>query len=191
MAEIGVRERMLVKDVMSSPVITVNEDASVNEVSRLMEQHKIGCIIVTSKDGKPLGMITERDLVIRVLVKNAQPSKITAKEVMTLPLITVDPDETISEAARRMSQLNIRRLGIMYKGNLIGIVSSKDILAVTPELIEIIQERARIEGVAEEEVQHPPLAGYCDQCGRWSDTIKEVEGTFLCEECRIELEVEY
>ena len=191
MAEIGRRERMLVKDVMSSPTITVDENTSVNEIARLMEQNKIGCIIVTSKDGKPLGMITEKDLVIRVLAKNAQPSKITAKKVMTSPLITIDPDETISEAARRMSRLNIRRLAIMYKGNLVGIVSSKDILAVTPELIEIIQERARIEGFVEEEVQHPPLAGYCDQCGRWSDTLKEVEGNFLCEECRIEVEVEY
>jgi len=191
MAEIGVRERMLVKDVMSSPAITANENASVNEVARLMEQHKIGCIIVTSRDGKPLGMITERDLVVRVLVKNAQTSKIVASMVMTSPLITIDLDETISEAARRMSQLDIRRLAVIYKGNLIGIISSKDILAVTPELIEIIQEKARIEGITEEEIQRSPLAGYCDHCGRWSDTLKEIEGSFLCKECQIEFEVEY
>ncbi len=189
MAEMGMRERMLIKDVMSSPVITVNEDASVNEVARLMEQYKVGCIIVTGRDNKPVGMITERDLVIRVLAKKADPSKTTANEVMTSPLITIDPDGTISEAARRMSQLNIRRLGIVYKGNLVGIISSKDILAVTPELIDIIQERARIE-VAEEEFQQHPSAGYCDQCGRWSDTLREVEGNFICEECRIDLKDE-
>jgi CBS domain-containing protein len=190
-AEIGVRERMLVKDVMSSPAITANEDTSINKVARLMEQYKIGCIIVTSKDGKPLGMITERDLVVRVLVKNAQTSKITAKMVMTSPLITIDLDETISEAARRMSQLDIRRFAIIYRGNLVGIISSKDILAVTPELIEIMQEKARIEGFVEEEIQRSPLAGYCDQCGRWSGTLKETEGSFLCKECQIEFEVEY
>ena len=191
MAEMGVRERMLVKDVMSSPVITLDENASVNAVARLIEQHKIGCVIVTGNDGKPLGLITERDLVIRVLVKNGKPSKILAKEVMTSPLFTIDPDVTISEAARRMSQLNIRRLGIMYKGNLVGIVSSKDILAVTPELIEIIQERARIEGPADEELHNPPLAGYCDQCGAWSDTLTEVGGNFLCKDCQIDLNAEY
>ena len=191
MAEIIVRERMLVKDVMSSPAITANEDTSINKVARLMEQYKIGCIIVTSKDGKPLGMITERDLVLRVLVKNAQTSKITAKMVMTSPLITIDLDETISEAARRMSQLDIRRFAIIYRGNLVRIISSKDILAVTPELIEIMQEKARIEGFVEEGIQRSPLAGYCDQCGRWSDTLKETEGSFLCKECQIELEVEY
>lgn len=195
MAEIGIRERMLVKDVMSSPVFTVEENASVKKVAQLMAEHKVGCIIVTSKEGNPLGIITESDLVVRVLAKNTLQSKLTAGVVMTAPLITVDSDETLSEAARRMSRLNIRRLGVMYKGRLVGLLSSKDILAVTPELIEIIQEKAKIgkATAAEEEVpEQTPLAGYCDQCGQWSDTLEEIEGDFLCEDCRSELkEAEY
>ncbi|MDH5437851.1 MAG: CBS domain-containing protein [Candidatus Bathyarchaeota archaeon] len=193
MAEMGIRARMFVKDIMTSPVITIDEDASVNEAAQLMDTNKVGCIIVTSKKGKPLGIITERDLVTRVLAKNAIPSKLAVREVMTSPLITVDPDETLSETARRMSRLNIRRLGVIYKGNLLGLVSSKDILAITPELIEIIQEKARIEGGTEvkEAAWHPPLAGYCDQCGQWSDDLQEVEGDFLCENCRTELRAEY
>jgi len=193
MAEIGIRTRMLVKDVMSSPVITVDENATVDKAAQLMADGHIGGILVTSKEGKPLGIITETDFVTRVLAKNIQPSKLTAKEVMTSPLITIDPDETLSEAARRMSQLNIRRLGVMYKGDLIGIISSKDILDIMPELIEIIQEKARIEGrtVAEEAPESAPLAGYCDHCGRWSDDLAEVEGNLLCEECQIELKSEY
>ncbi len=190
MAEMGLRTRMLVKDVMTSPVITIEEDDSVNKAAQLMEHHNVGCIIVTSKQGKPLGIITERDLVARVLAKNAQPSKLTAKQVMTSPLITVDPDETLSEAARRMSRLNIRRLGVMYKGNLVGVISSKDILAITPELIETIQEKARIQGEVEAQ-EAQPLAGYCDQCGRWSDALSEVEGNFVCEECEAEFRAEY
>jgi len=193
MAEIGLRTRMLVKDVMSSPVITVDENTTVNKAAQLMADSRIGCIVVTNKEGKPLGIITESDFVTRVLAKNIQPSKLTAKEVMTSPLITIDPDETLTETARRMSQLNIRRLGVTYKGNLVGIISSKDILAITPELLEIIQEKARIErGTAVEEgSESSPLAGYCEQCGRWSDGLTEVEGNFLCEECRIELKGEY
>ena len=186
------RTRVLVKDIMSSPVITIDENASIREVAQLMGQHNIECIIVTGRSGKPLGIITEKDLVAGVLAKDVVPSKLNAKEVMTSPLITVDPDETLSGAARRMSRLNIRRLGVMYKGNLVGIVSSRDILAITPELIEIIRERARIEvATVEEAPEHPPLAGYCDQCGQWSDTLREAEGNFLCEECRIERETEY
>lgn len=191
MAEIGIRERMMVKDVMSSPVFTVNENASIKKVAQLMGKQNVGCIVVTSKEDNPLGIITESDLVVRVLAKNTLPSDLTAGEVMTAPMIAVDPDETLSEAARRMSRLNIRRLGVIYKGRLVGLVSSKDILAVTPELIEIIQERAKIgkAAAAEEEVpEQAPLAGYCDGCGQWSDTLKENEGDFLCEDCRSELE---
>ena len=185
-AELGIRSRMLVKDVMSSPVITVYEDETAHKVARMMEDHNIGCVIVKTREDRPIGIITERDLVVRVMAKNTRPSEITAKEIMTAPLITIDPEETVSEAARRMSRLNIRRLGVMYKGNLVGVVSSKDILAVTPELIEIMQERARIEE-AEGPMENPPSAGYCDNCGNWSDNLEEVEGNFLCEECRLEL----
>ena len=190
MAEIGLRTKMLVKDVMSSPVITVDEGATVHRAAQLMADSNVGCIVVASKEEKPLGIITERDFVTRVLAKNIQPSKLTAKEVMTSPLITVDPDESLSEVARRMSQLDVRRLGVMYKGNLVGVVSSKDILAITPELLEIIQEKTRIEKetVMEEGSESVPLAGYCEQCGGWSDELAEIEGSFLCEECRIEFE---
>jgi CBS domain-containing protein len=192
MAEIGIRERMLVKDIMSSPVITIDEDKTIDKAARLMATHNIGCIVVIGKQGKPLGVITERDLVVRVLAGNNQPTKLVAKEVMTSPLITVDPDEPLSEAARRMSRINVRRLGVMYKGNLVGLISSKDILGVTPELFEIIQEKARIEGGKATEVisESPSLAGYCDRCGGWSDTLEEVEGNFLCEDCKEELKGE-
>jgi CBS domain-containing protein len=193
MAEMGLRSKMLVKDVMSSPVITIEEEAPTNKAAELMEKHGLGCVIVTSSDGKPLGIITERDLIVRVVAKNLKPDSLKAKEVMTSPLITIEPDETINEAARRMSRLDIRRLGVIYKGKLIGLISSKDILAVMPELVEIIQERALIEGenrAQEVEEEPAPLAGYCDRCRGWSDSLKEVNGEFLCEDCRVELEEE-
>ena len=201
MAEIGLRPRLLVKDVMSSPVITVGENASVRKASQLMANNEIGCVIVVTKKAKPTGIITTTDLVKRVLAKNVQPSKLRVKEVMTSPLITIGPEETLTETARRMSHLNIRRLGVVYKGNLVGIISSKGILAVTPELIETIQEKARLEREneieevaslesAEEIEEVSPVAGYCEQCGSWAEELNEVEGTFLCEECKIGFESE-
>jgi len=193
MAEIGLRSKMLVKDVMSSPVITIKEDAPANRVAELMDKEDLGCIIVTNGEGKPLGIITERDLVVRVLAKNVKPDSTKASEVMTSPLITIEPDATISDAARRMSRLNIRRLGVLYKGQITGLLSSKDVLAVMPELIEIIQERARIENESrapEEEEESAPLAGHCDRCGVWSDDLKQHNGEFLCEDCRVELQEE-
>jgi len=192
MADIGIRERLLVRDVMTSPVVTVKEDTSVYEVAQQMDKFNIGCVIVTKDEDKPVGIITERDIVLRVVEKNELPSKVKAKEIMSTPLNTIDPDMPLTEAARKMSKLNVRRLGVMYKGKLAGIITGKDILAVTPELIDIIQEKTRLESNmnTEELLETTPLAGYCDRCGRWSSELKEVEGNFLCGECRIELQEE-
>ena len=190
MAEIGLRLKMLVKDVMTSPAPTVKENVTVDKTAQLMRDGKLGSIVVTKKGGKAVGIITESDLVKRVLAKNLLPSKLTAKEVMTTPLITTEPDVTLIETARKMRKLDVRRMGVMYKGELMGIISSKDIVAITPELLENMQEKARIEiqnGVEEESLESNPSAGYCEQCGSWSENLDEIEGTFLCEDCQMEL----
>jgi len=191
MSEIGLRTKMLVRDIMSSPVVTMDENEASNLAASTMDQNDLGCVIVTNKAGKSIGIITERDLVVRVLAKNLKPDTVKAREIMTTPLVTIEPESTISEAARRMSRLDIRRLGVIYRGNLVGIITAKDVLGVMPELIEIIQEKSRIEGaVPNEEMEEAPLSGYCDRCNIYSDTLKESNGQNICEECRVELEQE-
>jgi CBS domain-containing protein len=193
MSEIGLRTKMLVKDVMSSPVFTVDEEEVANNAAAMMEKDDLGCVIVSNKAGKSIGIITERDLVIRVVAKNLMPDTMKAKDIMTTPLVTIEPDATISDAARRMTRLDIRRLGVMYKGNMVGIISSKDILGVMPELIEIMQERVRIEGAERSEdsgEEEAPLSGYCDRCNIYSENLKERDGQNICDDCRIELEQE-
>lgn len=185
MSGLDLRSRLLVKDVMSSPVITVSEETSVQEAAKLMKDNDVSCVIVSSKDGKPVGIITEKDIVFRVVAENIRPSEITAKEVMSTPLIAIDAEKTISEAAREMNRYDVRRLAVMYKGNLVGIITSEDILLVTPELIEILQEKAKI-SVGEEAEERLSLTGYCDYCGAWSDNLREVDGAFICEDCYLE-----
>ena len=110
MAEIGLRTKMLVRDVMSSPVVTMDEDETSNKAATNMDMHDLGAVIVTNKAGKSVGIITERDLVIRVIAKNLKPDTVKAKEIMTTPLVTVEPEATISDAARRMTRLDIREI---------------------------------------------------------------------------------
>ena len=188
------RTRMLVKDVMTSPVVTIAETAAANKVAELMLDNKVGCVIVVDKMGQAIGIVTERDLVARVLAKNLSPSGVKAKDFMTSPLVTVEPEANVTDAARMMSKQDIRRLGVLYKGKLVGIVSSKDILDVMPELLEIMQERTRIEGAggpeATDGAEETPLSGYCDRCGAYSENLKDVNGQSLCEDCRVEVEGE-
>ena len=178
-----------VEDVMSSPVTIVFEDDSVEHVAQLIAELNIGSVVVTNRTENPVGLITERDIVARVTAKNLLPSEIKAKEVMSSPLRTIEPDMDIKEAAKMMKKHSIRRLIVMDKGRMAGIISSRDIVAITPALIEIIIEKARINQEIPLETEVSSAAGYCDRCGQWYDTLVNVEGEFICEECNIELEV--
>ena len=200
MSERSTVERILVSEIMSRPVITVKENACVPEVALLMKERKVGCVVIINIDKKPVGIVTEKDLVTRVLAEitdenrvakllneTVKLNKLVARDIMSSPLITVTPDETINQAARKMRKHGIRRLCVMQEGNLLGIVSSKDILAVTPELLEIFQAKVQIlESEKDATADLPSLTGYCDQCGNWSPSLKEVNSEFLCEECQTE-----
>ena len=179
-----------VRDVMSSPVTTVFEDESVEHVAKLIAEQDIGSIVVTNGEGNPVGVITERDIASRVAAKNLLPRKVKAKDVMSSPLRTIEPSTDIKEAAEMMRKYGIRRLAVMDKGRMAGIISSRDIVAITPALIEIIVEKARITQSAPLVTESSSAAGYCDRCGQWSDTLVSTEGKFICEDCRIELESE-
>jgi CBS domain-containing protein len=188
-SDMGIRAKMLVKDVMSSPVVTLDEDGTADKVAKIMAKNGFGAVVINDAKGKAIGIITERDLVKRVIAKNSKPSTVKAKDIMTSPLATIEPDASVSEAARRMTRLDIRRLGVFYKGNLVGIVSSKDLLSVMPELIEIMQETNKIEcdPASQEEA---PISGYCDRCEAYSEGLKNVNGQNLCDDCRLEVEHE-
>ncbi len=86
---------------MSNPVITMDEDEASNKAAAKMDMNDVGAVIVTNKAGKSIGIITERDLVIRVLAKNLKPDTVKAKEIMTTPLVTIEPEATISDAAKK------------------------------------------------------------------------------------------
>lgn len=177
--------KMVVREAMSSPVVTISEDRSVVEAAKTMSDRSIGAVVIVSKkDGQPVGIVTERDLVFRVIAKDTVPRDVNVKEIMSSPLRVVDPDTSLEEAMRMMGRLNIRRLGVTYKGKLEGLITDKDILRVMPTLIEIARERSRIHGGSVP--TGPSLVGYCDACGLYSTNLRSVSGEFICEDCRAE-----
>jgi signal-transduction protein with cAMP-binding, CBS, and nucleotidyltransferase domain len=166
---------------MSKNVITVLEAATAKQVAISMSTNDVGSVIVT-KDGHPVGIITERDLVERVMAKSLNPETTLARLIMSSPLSIIDPNSDVMEAARRMARLHIRRLLVVKRGDMVGMITSRDILSTAPELIEVIMEASHNRLLTMG--KNDSMAGYCDQCEEWSDTLKDVNGQFLCEECR-------
>ena len=177
---------ILVRDIMSRPPITAKEADNVTTVSKLMAKHNIGCVIITDKAGKPTGIITERDIVQRVAAKNILPSEIKVADTMSKPVMTIAPGTSINEAAKLMNNSKIRRLAVIDNGKLAGILTMKDILQVTPALIDLISEKSRITGLESPRSQSR-LAGYCDECEAWSEHLIQKEGVFVCQDCAKDL----
>jgi len=132
-------------------------------------------------------MITERDVVRRVAALDLLPSKVQAGKSMTKPPATIDPSANVTEAAKKMRELKIRRLVVVEDGKLKGIITSNDIVDITPALIDVIAEKSQIAPV-ERPRETAPLSGYCDRCGSWADELKTHDGQFLCEDCLADLE---
>jgi CBS domain-containing protein len=171
-----------VEDVMSSPLVTIKETDSVLTAAKLMKKHKIGCVVVVDKAGKPHGLITERDVVRRVTALDLLPSKVQAGKSMTKPAVTVAPSVNVTEAVKKMREVKIRRLIVVEGDKLKGIVTSNDIVDITPALIDVIAEKSQIASVPKVK-ESEELSGYCDRCGSWADELKTHDGQFICDEC--------
>ncbi len=126
-----VKPPSIVADIMSSPVTTIDGEVSVRDSSQTMIDKQIGSIIVTERD-QPRGIVTERDLVERVVAPCRDPNQTKIKEIMSTPLITISKETGILDAMRKMRKKDISRLVVMDDGTLIGLISEKDVIrAVT------------------------------------------------------------
>jgi signal-transduction protein with cAMP-binding, CBS, and nucleotidyltransferase domain len=109
------------------PLQTANESKSVSEVSKQMNESGKGSVIVVDQNNRPVGIVTERDVVRKVVALDKDPKKITASEIMSKPLISVGPEAYVYDAALIMTKYRIRRLPIVRDNTLLGIVTSTDL----------------------------------------------------------------
>jgi CBS domain-containing protein len=128
-----------VEDVMVDEVITIDADSTVYKAVRLMNKHEIGCVVVVLK-GKPVGIITERDMLKRVLAKSVDPEKINVSDIMSAPLIIGKPKMEIENAVKLMFKTKIKKLPVVHGGKLIGLVTLTDITRFQPHMIRILKK---------------------------------------------------
>lgn len=121
------KEERKVKDVMSSPVISVLPMDLVFEAASKMVNYGIGAVLVVA-GGRPEGIITERDLTRKIIIEGRDPKKTLCSEIMSKPLITIDPDVSILKAITLMKEREIRRIVVMKGGKMVGIVTEKELI---------------------------------------------------------------
>ncbi|RJS72148.1 MAG: CBS domain-containing protein [Candidatus Syntrophoarchaeum sp. WYZ-LMO15] len=128
---------MKVRDVMSTPIITEDGDTTVDLGASILEAMGVGSLVVT-EDGVPVGIVTERDMALKVLSKNRPAAEVKLKEIMSFPLITIDADASVDDAGKLMAEKRVRRLLVEEDGEIVGIVTVRDLLTHEPELVEEI-----------------------------------------------------
>ena len=193
--KIGVK----VGDVMTREFIFVSPDTPVSVCSKIMIAKKVGSLIV--KTGQKLEGITTEGDIIKAIAKSKNLSKIKARDIMTKNVMTIGPSEDMYEALKKMRGKKIRWLPVTVKGNVIGMLTVKDILRIEPSLFDIVSEFTPIKEEAEKfkaialrkkrkaeaEGELWSKEGECEECGAYG-VLYNVDGRMLCEDCKDESE---
>jgi CBS domain-containing protein len=180
---------MIVKEAMKTNLAIINPELTVLDAAKLMKKRRIGNVLVV-QNKLPVGILTESDIIKKVVSEAKNPKDIQIKDVMSTPVIIIDSFVTLEEAMKTMGKCNVRRLPVVENDELIGIITQKDISRISPVLHEISREWHDITVRDETHYKKQIFSGKCEDCGTLSTNLKNVEGKLLCEECTDSLKYE-
>jgi signal-transduction protein with cAMP-binding, CBS, and nucleotidyltransferase domain len=173
-----------VRSVMTRPLVAVEAEASIMDAANVMNERNISSVLVKAKE-EYVGIITDRDIISKVVAKGADPRTVSARAIMSAPLITINAEASVEDAAEQMRVNTIRRLIVNENHRQIGIISESDIMRVDSELHFLIREHSKIDcRPSATDPQAILITGFCEDCGNYSRDLGNVSGTWLCEECR-------
>ena len=183
-------KEVIVKEAMNMKLVIVEPHLTVLEAAKLMKNKGIGNVIVVEKN-LPIGILTESDILKKVVAEGKKPADVKVKEIMSSPIVVIDPYKNLEEAMKTMGKCNIRRLPVVENNMLIGIITQKDISRISPILHEISREWYDIKVIDEAHYKRQIFSGKCEDCGTLSTNLKNVNGRLLCDDCIDALEYEW
>ncbi len=170
-----------VGDVMTRGVIYVRPNENVQRVAEIIKKNDIDSVIVIEK-GQGVGIMTDRDILRKVVAEGKHPKSTLVSEVMTTPLLTISPEEPIEKAARIMRDKGIRRLVVSRDHNIIGIFSEFDLVRVEPAMHLLIREHSRFD-IADVSPETGTISGICESCSNYSENLRPMDGKLVCDDC--------
>jgi CBS domain-containing protein len=172
-----------VSKIMKRNVITADPDLNMADVAKIMTNNRVGSVVVMNRN-RPVGIVTNDDIVT-IIANGKSPSKVKIRDVpkRRKNLIIAGPNESVVTVARKMLKNGVKRVPVIEKGKLLGIVSDKEILLVSPEQINILSEKLkmRVESVADPTRE---ISGICENCEAYSDNLVNQGGRWVCENCK-------
>jgi signal-transduction protein with cAMP-binding, CBS, and nucleotidyltransferase domain len=127
------------EDVMNTDVVILDENISVKKAAEIMSQVGVSAIIAIA-EGKTKGILTERDILKRIVAEGKNSRKTKVKDIMSSPLITIGPSTDLEEVARLMFEKEIKNLPVSHENRLIGLVNLQDICRIQPEILRLLKQ---------------------------------------------------
>lgn len=172
-----------VLDAMTTKPISVSPDISLQECAKVMDDKHVSTLIV-KQDEQSIGIITDQDIVRRVIAKGINPLEKNVKEFMETELITIEPEADVYDALIMMRDNNIRHLPIVRNSTLLGLLTIKDILKIQPQLFDLLVEKFELREESRKPINRIiKNEGICQGCGEYSEEVKDKDGTLLCAKC--------
>jgi CBS domain-containing protein len=186
-------ERILVADIMTRDPVTIGPDATLLDCARKMVKKRVGSLLIVDKK-KLVGFIAEKDILWAIVKKSKEDlSKIIALDIAPRKIATVNPFINIKDAVKKMKKLKFERLPVIHSGELVGIITVKDILGFYPglypeldEFDKIREEYRKIFRVKKAKIMPKTRDGICEECGK-RDMLYKIGGRLMCEDCRVKM----
>lgn len=177
----GQKPSVPIEAVMKRGVVFLESSKTALDAAKTMDKNHIGSVIVTEK-GKAVGIVTERDIVRRVVSAKKKPT-VALKKIMSSPLRVTKPSQEVEDAVIVMKKHGIKKLVVIDdKGRLVGVVTDSDITRALPGMLDLLKEIGNYDRLNEKS----DTMGICQKCGMYSDALQYVDGELLCEDCRDE-----
>jgi len=173
---------ILVKDIMTKPAVKIDYSKTVQQAAKEMVKHRVGSIIVM-KNKNPIGIITETDLNKKVVALAKDPRKLKIEDIMSSPIVFSHPNEDIVAAVEKMERHKIKRLPVVSKGKIVGIITNTDIARASPEMMDILNFRLKMRTELPS-IKETSTSGLCEVCGEYSDDLRFIDDQWVCENCR-------
>lgn len=169
-------------DAMTTKPVTVLPGTNLQECSKIMEKEHVGTLIIKD-NGNLLGVITEQDIVRKLVAKGINPVDKKVDEYMETKLETIGPGVDIYEALVKMKELNIRHLPVVDSGEMVGLLTLKDILKIEPQLFDLLVENFILREETRKPISNVSKEGICQGCGAFTEELRGVGNALLCSVC--------
>lgn len=176
-----------VREIMKSAVKTISPKETISDAAKIMTNNRVGCLIVVENNDEPKDILTESD-VTTVVAKGLDPNKIRIKDLeknkikRRSKLITVKSGDNVLDVTKLMVKNGVKRVPVVDNGKLKGIIADKEILLISPELIEIMSEKLK-NRVGMVPGPEETISGICEDCGGYSGRLNQTGNRWMCPEC--------